>query len=99
MAELKRRSEIYHPNLIRILGWSTKKEDLFCAEHYKISLYFDSFEMDLEEEINSKKQKNEKFDETELWYLFDSIVSVLAFFQESQVKFRGRWGAGEGRVL
>ena len=75
-----------HPNLIRILGWSTKKEDLFCAEHYKISLYFDSFELDLEEEIASKAQKQEKFQEVELWYIFDSIVSVLAFLQESQVR-------------
>jgi len=85
--EIRRRASIQHPNLLKILGFSSKREDMFCADFFKVSLFFESFEEDLEQEIYSRKENKEYFSEVELWYIFDSIVSIGAFLQENKVIF------------
>ena len=54
--EIRRRASIQHPNLLKILGFSSKREDMFCADFFKVSLFFESFEEDLEQEIYSRKE-------------------------------------------
>lgn len=58
---------------------------MFCADFFKVSLFFESFEEDLEQEIYSRKENKEYFSEVELWYIFDSIVSIGAFLQENKI--------------
>lgn len=55
--QIKKRSGITHPKIIRILGHSTKQEDAFCANFYKISVYFEAFEYDLEEDLQYKIER------------------------------------------
>ena len=83
--ELKERAALAHPNLLRVLGLATKKEDLFCANFFKISLYFESYDEDLEQEITKRSEKKEYIEEIDLWYMIDSIVSGLAFLEENKV--------------
>lgn len=84
--EIKERAAYHHPNSLKVLGFVSKKEDLFCADFFKISLFFESFQEDLEQIIFKRQQSKEYFLEVELWYIFDSLVSVFAFFQENKVK-------------
>lgn len=83
--EIKERSTYSHPNLLKVLGFVSKKEDMFCADFFKISLFYESFEEDLEQAIFKRQKTNDYFQEVELWYIFDSIVSVLAFLQDNKL--------------
>jgi len=83
--EVKKRTQLSHPNVLRILGQNTKKEDLFCTDYYKVSLFFESFNYDLEQEIFKRAKKNEYFAEADLWCIFDSVISACAFLQENQM--------------
>jgi len=85
--EIKKRATFQHPNILKLLGFTSKREDMFCADFFKVSLFIESFEQDLEQEVYTRKEKKQYFDEVELWYIFDSIVSVLAFLQEHKVRF------------
>mmetsp|Transcript_15798 Transcript_15798/g.13428 ORF Transcript_15798/g.13428 Transcript_15798/m.13428 type:complete len:143 (+) Transcript_15798:81-509(+) len=77
--DIKKRTQLSHPNLLRVLGYNSKKEDLFCADNYKVSIFFETFDHDLKQEIQRKIQRNENFEEPDLWYIFDSVVSAGAF--------------------
>lgn len=58
--EIKRRASVNHPNIIRIIGYTTKKEDAFCADYYKISVFYECYEYDLEHE-NFVRSQNKVF--------------------------------------
>jgi hypothetical protein len=81
LKDCKSRVALTHPNAIKLHGYSTKKEDAFCADFYKVSFFFECFDLDLEQEIQRRQQSKEFFSETELWYVLDSIVSAGAYFQ------------------
>ena len=59
-AEVKRRAAVNHPNIIRIIGYTTKKEDAFCADYYKISVYYECYDRDLEHENYIRTQRKVK---------------------------------------
>lgn len=52
--EVKRRASVSHPNILRIMGYTTKREDAFCADYYKISAFFEAFDFDLEQDLHKK---------------------------------------------
>lgn len=83
--KIKSRLPLLHPNLLKVLGYNSKKEDLFCADFFKISLFFESFETDLEKEIYRRHEANAPFTETELRCLLDSVIAAGAFLQTNQV--------------
>lgn len=56
---IKKRCEQNHPNLFGILGYNTRKEGTFCAEHYRISVYFENPRRTLEQEILHRKEGTE----------------------------------------
>ena len=56
---IKKRCEHNHPNLFGILGYATKKEGTFCAEHYRISVYFENPRRTLEQEISHRREGTE----------------------------------------
>lgn len=57
LAQVKTHASANHPNIIRILGYTAKLEEAFCANYYKVSAYLEPFEHDLEEEFQKKAQK------------------------------------------
>ena len=82
---IQQRLPLAHPNLIKFLGYNSKKEDFFCADFYKINLFFESFETDLEKEISKRSASKNYFTENELKCLLDSIVTAGAFLQNKEV--------------
>lgn len=83
--KIKSRIPLLHPNILKILGYNSRKEDLLCADFFKISLFFEAFETDLEKEIYRRHVTEEYFSETELRCLLDSIISACAYLQKNQV--------------
>ena len=85
--QIKDSSVLAHPNILRVYGYNSKKEDLFCADFYKLSLFFECFETDLEQEIARRRHVKEPFPETELWYILESTSSACAYLQNHKVPF------------
>lgn len=56
--EIKKRASVNHPNLIRIIGYTTRKEDSFCADYYKISVFYECYDYDLEHEFFVRSERN-----------------------------------------
>lgn len=86
--QIKDSSVLAHPNILRVYGYNSKKEDLFCADFYKLSLFFESFDSDLEQEIARRRHTKEPFPETELWYILDSTASACAYLQNNKIPHR-----------
>ena len=83
--KIKNRLPLLHPNLIKVLGYNSKKEDLLCADFFKLSLFFESFETDLEKEMSKRQATKNYYSETELKCMLDSVVSAGAFLQKNKV--------------
>jgi len=86
--EIKEGSKFSHSNLLKILGYNSIKEDFLCADFFKVSLFFEGFENDLEQEIRSRERKKDYFPETELWFILDSIASACAYLQRFKIRHR-----------
>jgi len=83
--KIRKRVVLIHPNLLKVLGYNSKKEDLFCADFYKLSVFFESFETDLEKEIYQRAETNNYYTETELRCLLDSVIAACAYLEKNQV--------------
>jgi len=88
VTKVRDSAALAHPGLLRTYGYNSKKDEIFCADFYKLSVFFESFETDLDQEINKRARTKEYFPETELWYLLDSIASACAYLQTNQVPHR-----------
>jgi serine/threonine protein kinase len=85
VTKVRDSAALAHPNLLRTYGYNSKKDEIFCADFYKLSIFFESFETDLEQEIIKRARNKEYFPETELWYLLYSIASASAYLQTNNV--------------
>jgi len=83
--KIKDRLPLLHPNLIKVLGYNSKKEDLLCADFYKVSLFFEAFETDLEKEIQKRSENKNYYTEPEIRVMLDSLIAVGAFLERNQV--------------
>jgi len=85
ISRIKNRIPLLHPNILQIIGYNSKKEDMFCADFYKVSLFFETFETDLEKEIYKRSANKNYYTETELRVLLDSVVAAGAYLQKNEV--------------
>jgi len=83
--KIRKRVVLIHPNLLKVLGYNSKKEDLFCADFYRLSVFFESFETDLEKEMYQRAETNNYYTETELRCLLDSVIAACAYLEKNQV--------------
>ena len=51
------RSEHPHPNILKVVGYISRKDDCLCSTHYRTSVFFESFATDLEEQLQSRIKK------------------------------------------
>jgi len=85
IGRIKNRIPLLHPNILQIMGYNSKKEDMFCADFYKVSLFFETFETDLEKEIYKRSANKNYYTETELRVLLDSVVAAGAYLQKNEI--------------
>jgi len=82
---LTARFRITHPNILRILGFTSKSEEKLCASFHKIFMIVEYLESDLEREIYLKKHSGQFYSEEQLWYLTESMVKALAVLQSNYI--------------
>ena len=75
--ELKGRCKISHPNIVRLIAYTSKAEDNLCASFYKILLILDYMEQDFDRDIISRRTASEYYTEEQLWYFLESVLSAL----------------------
>jgi serine/threonine protein kinase len=85
MTNLKSRSKITHPNVIKLIGYTHKSEDNLCASFYKFLLIIEYLEMDIEREIIKKKTEDQYYLEEQLWYVADSLAGALSVLQQNNI--------------
>ena len=83
--EIKICTLLDHPHILKIYGYNAKKEDMFCSDFYKVSLFMETFDSDLEQEIQKRFYNKEYYPEVELWFILDCVASACAYFQNNKV--------------
>ena len=82
LSKWESRLKLEHPNILQLVGLCTKEESQYCSKFYKIFLLFEYIKSDLDEEIQSKKQKNTPFSKDEMTFLIFCCVSALFYYQK-----------------
>lgn len=85
MANLRMRYKISHPNIIKVLGYTSKSEENLCSSVHKILMIVEYLDNDLEKEIAVKKNQNNFYKEEQLWYLIENVVKALAILQKNDM--------------
>jgi len=85
MGALRARYKISHPNIVKVLGYTSKSEDYLCASVHKILMIIEYLDNDLEKEISLKKNQNNYYKEEQLWYLAENVVKALALLQKNSI--------------
>ena len=75
--DLMHRRKVTHPNLIRLIAYTTKAEVNLCASFYRIMLVLDYVEQDFEQDICVRQVTSEFYTEEQLWYLIESVTNAL----------------------
>ena len=85
MSSLRARYKISHPNIVKVLGYTSKSEDHLCASVHKILMIVEYLDNDLEKEISLKKNQNNYYKEEQLWYLAENIIKALSLLQKNSI--------------
>ena len=83
--ELKIRLGLDHKNFARVVGFTKMEDETLCGVNHQLSVYNEYFENDLELEIQDRVPKKEYFQESEIWYVANSIVSYGSYFETNGI--------------
>ncbi len=75
--DLKSRMALNHPNLHRLIGYSTAIQKELCSTNYLTRAYYEFPKSDLQKEINDKRANNSQFSGSELVNVAQQSVSGL----------------------
>jgi serine/threonine protein kinase len=78
---LTKRVDVKHPNVVNILGYNTQDKKNFCSTYFKIALFIEYLEQDLQKEQDSRKAVGTTFSESEVLYIADNLIQGLSSFQ------------------
>lgn len=79
--EMKMRLAMSHNNLAKVVGYTKSEDETLCGSSHQLSIYNEYYESDLDLEIKDRKPQNEYFQESEIWYVANSLISVGSYFQ------------------
>jgi len=81
LASLNSRVPIRHPNLINVMRVDSQTKSGYCSTHYKISLFIEYVEQNLEAELKNRISSQRQFNENEILTIADDLLTVLSDFQ------------------
>jgi serine/threonine protein kinase len=76
-----KRVTLSNPNVVGILGYNLKDKQDFCSTYYKISIYIENLETNLQSELEARIANQTPFTENELLLITDDLVNGLSYFQ------------------
>ncbi|EGR31274.1 protein kinase domain protein [Ichthyophthirius multifiliis] len=63
----------------------SEKQDDFCSSFYKVGQLYEYYSNDLRQEIFERRKYNIPYNESEIWYIIDSLVSVASYLKYKEV--------------
>ncbi|EGR27196.1 protein kinase domain protein [Ichthyophthirius multifiliis] len=85
VAELKFRSLLDHPNIVKLLNFNSQQNNEFCSSFYKICLLYEYYFNDLKTEISERRRVRIPYTEGELLYLLQSLASAILYLKSKNV--------------
>ena len=82
---ISQRKAHEHPNIIRVIGYSAQEKEDFCSHFYKISIFIEFHERDLDIELNDRIKNRNPYTDPEFLYMIKSLVSGLYLFQSQNL--------------
>ena len=75
-----KRITVSHPNIVRIYGYTTLDKQNFCSSYYKISIFIEVLNKDLEGEIAERVARQIPFSESEILLVSENLIAGLSYF-------------------
>lgn len=80
-----KRITVSHPNIVRIFGYTTTDKQNFCSSYYKISIYIEVLNKDLDTEIQERINRQIPFSESDILLVAENLIGGLAYFQHQGI--------------
>lgn len=68
-----------------MIGYHQQSEAQICGDFSKVTVYWEYYPHTLEKELDKRHARQEYLTEPELWYILDSVVSVLSFLEQYKI--------------
>ena len=78
---ISQRQARIHPNIIRVIGYLGQDKQDFCSHFYKISIFIEFHERDLDIELNDRIRNQNPYTEPDLLYMMENLISGLCLIQ------------------
>lgn len=70
-----------HDSVIRLSRFTVDKQSEFCSSFWKINLFFEYANNDLEQDMVRRRKEEVFYDESELWHIIVSVIAALAYLR------------------
>lgn len=81
LIELDVREKLSHVNLVSLIKKNSRKQEDFCSTFYELGLLYEYWQGNMKNEINERRNIGVAFSEGELWYLLESLLSVVNYLK------------------
>lgn len=87
LGEISALSSLNHRNLLKIVGFRRSTDQNMCGTSFVVDFYVEFHRHNLLIELNNRKncQVQDFFEEHELWYLIESIVSACTYLEQNRI--------------
>jgi serine/threonine protein kinase len=76
---------VSHPNIVCMLDYDENSETQICGDSTKVNCFYEYFNLNLKKELAKRVQANSPFKETEIWYILESLISALSYFESYNI--------------
>ena len=87
LLQAKKRLQLQHPYIQKMLDYSCHQRSEFCSKFYKIRGFYELPSNDLKKEISYRKKNMQEFDHEELTHMAYQILSALDYLQSKGTSF------------
>jgi len=74
---LKARISFDHPNIVRMLGYNVLESQQLCSKMYKIFIFIERLDNDLDSQLREKIVNEDPYTENELLFIAENLTSLL----------------------
>mmetsp|Transcript_8850 Transcript_8850/g.7822 ORF Transcript_8850/g.7822 Transcript_8850/m.7822 type:complete len:335 (-) Transcript_8850:835-1839(-) len=80
-----RRVTVSHPNLVRLIGYTSNSQQGFCSSHYRVNIFIEILGKDLDFELKDRITTRTPFGENEILLVAENLINGLSYYQTQEV--------------
>eukprot|EP00330_Aristerostoma_sp_ATCC50986_P002150 CAMPEP_0114588448 /NCGR_PEP_ID=MMETSP0125-20121206/11148_1 /TAXON_ID=485358 ORGANISM="Aristerostoma sp., Strain ATCC 50986" /NCGR_SAMPLE_ID=MMETSP0125 /ASSEMBLY_ACC=CAM_ASM_000245 /LENGTH=477 /DNA_ID=CAMNT_0001784849 /DNA_START=51 /DNA_END=1484 /DNA_ORIENTATION=+ len=85
LANYSQRVSVSHPNLVRVIGYTSKTTEGFCSSHHRVNVFVEILPKDLDADLKERIDERATFSEGELLLLAENAINALSYFQTQEI--------------